>query len=163
MPSDDSAPRANPSAPSPPLSVCDIMSRQLVTVRMDDRLSHVKQLFLEHHFHHLLVVDQAKLVGVISDRDLFKATSPNIGTLSETDRDLASLNKRAHQIMSRNPITATTDMPIETAAKLLIEKNISCLPVVSAGNKLAGILSWKDILRSLLPFSRPVIRGQDKK
>jgi acetoin utilization protein AcuB len=51
----------------------EIMTKKAVTVRMDDSLSHVKDLFETHHFHHLLVVEQHKLVGIVSDRDLLKA------------------------------------------------------------------------------------------
>ena len=115
----------------------------------------VQELFREFRFHHLLVLEQRRLVGVISDRDLFKALSPAIGTLMETDRDRATLNKRAHQIMSRNPVSATVDVPIETAARLLIDKKVSCLPIVTDNQTLAGILSWKDILNSLCPPASP--------
>lgn len=131
-------------------TVGSIMSRRVVTVTMDDTLATIQDLFKKHRFHHLLVVDERTLVGVISDRDLLKALSPNIGTLSETDRDRATLHKRAHQIMSRNPIAATVGTPIESAATLMIEKNVSCLPVTTETLILEGILSWKDIMNALL-------------
>ena len=54
-------------------------------------------------------------IGVISDRDLLKALSPYIGTATETSRDVATLNKRAHQIMSRKPITIGPQAGIEGA------------------------------------------------
>ena len=137
-------------------TVGSIMSRHVVTATMDDTLATIQELFKEHRFHHLLVVEQRKLVGVISDRDLLKAISPNIGTLSETDRDRATLNKRAHQIMSRNPIAATAITPIEAAAKLMIEKKVSCLPITTEENTLVGILSWKDIMKALLASTASV-------
>ncbi|MEK9141540.1 MAG: CBS domain-containing protein [Nitrospirota bacterium] len=139
-----------------PLTVGDIMSRRVVTVSMDDTLAKVRELFTEFRFHHLLVLEERQLVGVISDRDLLKALSPNIGTLSETDRDRATLNKRAHQIMSRHPISVTTALPIKTAARLLIEKKVSCLPVVTENDRLEGIVSWKDILNALCPSVSPL-------
>lgn len=126
-----------------------IMSRRLVTVTMDDTLATVQQLFKEHRFHHLLVVEDRTLVGIISDRDLLKALSPNIGTLSETDRDRATLNKRAHQIMTRNPVSVRPTTPLATAASLMLEKKVSCLPVTSDEHRLEGILSWRDILKAL--------------
>jgi len=142
------SPKQAPPAHLP--TVDSIMSRRVVTATMDNTLATIQELFKEHRFHHLLVVEGPKLVGVISDRDLLKAISPNIGTLSETERDRATLNKRAHQIMSRNPISATASTPIEAAAKLLIEKKVSCLPITTKENSLAGILSWKDIMKALL-------------
>lgn len=146
---------AAPAAPARPLTAGQIMSRRVVTVTMDDTLAKAQELFREFRFHHLLVLEQRRLVGVISDRDLLKALSPAIGTLMETDRDRATLNKRAHQIMSRNPVSATADVPIETAARLLIDKKVSCLPIVTEDQTLAGILSWKDILNVLCPPASP--------
>lgn len=84
----------------------------------------VQQLFKEHRFHHLLVVDDRTLVGIISDRDLLKAISPNIGTMSETDRDRATLNKRAHQVMTSDPISVRPTTPF-AAATLMLEKKVS--------------------------------------
>jgi acetoin utilization protein AcuB len=145
----------DPTASAHPLTVGQIMSRRVVTVTMDDTLAKVQKLFREFRFHHLLVLEERRLVGVISDRDLLKALSPAIGTLMETDRDRATLNKRAHQIMSRHPVSATADVPIETAARLLIDKKVSCLPIVTDDQTLAGILSWKDILNVLCPPASP--------
>ena len=56
--------------------------------------------------------------------------SPYVDTLSETVRDRATLNKRAHQIMSRHCVTVRLGTSVETAGYMLIEKKISCLPVV---------------------------------
>lgn len=131
------------------------MSRRVVTITMDDSLAKARELFTELRFHHLLVVEQRRLVGIISDRDLLKAISPYVGTLSETDRDRATLNKRAHQIMSRNPITVRTDTTVEVAAQQLIEKKVSCLPVVTDGGKIEGILTWRDLLKASLSPSPP--------
>lgn len=132
-----------------------IMSRRLVTVTMDDTLATVQQLFKEHRFHHLLVVEDHALVGIISDRDLLKALSPNIGTMSETDRDRATLNKRAHQIMTREPISVHPTTPLTAAASLMLEKKVSCLPVTSDLHRLEGILSWRDILKALVALLQP--------
>jgi acetoin utilization protein AcuB len=59
------------------------------------------------------------------------------------------LNKRAHQIMSRNPITLPPDADIRDATKLILAARISCVPVVDAAFKPVGILTWRDLLRSL--------------
>ena len=131
------------------------MSRRIITVTMDDILATIQQLFKEHRFHHLLVVEDGALVGIISDRDLLKAISPNIGTLSETDRDRATLNKRAHQIMTRNPVAVRVVTPLDAAATLMLEKKVSCLPVTSDNQRLEGILSWRDILKALVVSAQP--------
>jgi acetoin utilization protein AcuB len=126
------------------------MSRQVVTVGMDDSLATVRSLFREHQFHHLLVLDGRRLVGVISDRDLLKALSPRLGTPSETERDLATLNKRAHQVMSRQVVTIQGGVSVAAAARVLLEKRVSSLPILSPDGALEGIVTWKDLLRGLL-------------
>ena len=127
-----------------------IMKQRVVTVEMDDSLETVQDIFRKVRFHHLLVVSREELVGVISDRDLFKAVSPFLGTFSETDRDLSTLQKRVHQIMTRKLITVSKGMSIRKAAQVLMEENVSCLPVVTEGRKIEGILTWKDILGAVL-------------
>ena len=132
------------------MSVRSIMTARVVTVEMDDRLDVVKQIFDTLKFHHLLVVDdRKKLSGVVSDRDLLKALSPYVGSAAETARDIATLNKRVHQIMSRNPITLHPEAQVADAVQLLLNQRISCIPIVDREFKPVGILSWRDILKSL--------------
>ena len=132
------------------MTVASIMTHKVVTVEMDDTLLTINMLFKHVKFHHLLVVENKKLVGVISDRDFLRTVSPFLKTVCETTRDRETLNKRAHQIMNRNPITVYPETSIETAANLLLEKNISCLPVVSSHGSIEGIVTWKDILKFYL-------------
>lgn len=133
------------------MNVEKIMSKTVVTVEMDDSLRVVKDIFDHTRFHHLLVVGSEKLVGVISDRDLLKALSPDIGTLRETTRDLACLNKRAHQIMTRNPVTLSSGAKVVDAVDLFNNRNFSCVPIVDENFRPVGIISWRDILKLLGP------------
>ena len=126
-----------------------IMSKSVVTVEMDDSLRMVKDIFDNIHFHHLLVVESGKLLGVISDRDLLKALSPNIGTAAETSMDVATLNKKAHQIMTRKPITLAPEAEIDDAIEIFNNYNISCIPVIDDEHKPVGIISWRDILKTI--------------
>jgi acetoin utilization protein AcuB len=99
----------------------------------------------------LLVLDQhKKLSGIVSDRDLLKALSPYVGSAAETTRDLATLNKRVHQIMTRHPITLHPRSEIAEAARVLLAHRISCIPVVDDEHKPVGIVSWRDVLKSLV-------------
>lgn len=126
-----------------------IMTQPVVTVDMDDSLAVVKDIFDHTRFHHLLVVESDKLFGVISDRDLLKALSPHIGTITETVIDAATLNKKAHQIMTRKPVTLTPNAEVYDAIDVFNNQNISCIPIVDNEQKLKGVLSWRDILKSL--------------
>jgi acetoin utilization protein AcuB len=132
------------------MSLAGVMTTRLVTVEIDDPLEVVKEIFDSVKFHHLLVVDSAtKLCGVISDRDLLRALSPYIGTASENARDTATLKKRVHQIMTRQPVTLPPDATVADAVKVFLEHRVSCIPVVGPGFKAVGIVSWRDVLKSL--------------
>ncbi len=132
------------------MNVASIMTRKVFTVDMDDSLKTVRNIFKHVEFHHILVDDGKKLVGVISDRDLLKAMSPFLGTPSENRCDTIALNKKAHQIMSNIIITIDAETSIEQANDLLLENDISCLPVVSQQGSVEGIVTWKDILKFYL-------------
>ncbi|MGL4474952.1 MAG: CBS domain-containing protein [Shewanella sp.] len=125
-----------------------MMSNRLVTVEMDDKISLVKDIFKHSKLHHLPVVENHQLVGLVSERDLLRALNPNVDNPLAKDSELICLNKRVHQIMSRKVITITADSSLAQAASLLVERNIGCLPVLR-DNQLVGILTWKDVLKSL--------------
>ena len=126
------------------------MTTRVVTIEMDDSLEVVRDIFKKVRFHHLLVVDNNRLVGIISDRDMLKAVSPFVGTMSETTRDRATLNKRAHQIMLHHPVTVRSSCSLQEAAELMLARGVSCLPITTVGGEVLGIVTWKDVLRAIL-------------
>ena len=149
---------------SPVATVEAVMTRVIITINMDDPLHQVQRIFQREGFHHLLVINEGELVGVISDRDLLSALSPYVNTPSEKRRDERTLHRRAHHIMSRHLITVTPRTPITQAAALLLQHNLTCLPVVGsagpvrarteshlwlvtvAGRRIEGIVTWRDVL-----------------
>ncbi len=134
--------------------IADIMSREPVTVGMDEDLRRVRELFELYRFHHLLVLLNGEVVGVISDRDLLRATSPFVGRASERPQDLATLNRRVHQIMTRKPVVVAPESPLPEAAQLMLTQRVSCLPVVPDTGGLAGIVTWRDVVRALMDGTR---------
>ncbi len=129
------------------MTVESIMSKKVFKVSMDDTIRTIRKILDNAYFHHLLVMDGNKLVGVISDRDVLKAVSPFIGTLSEHNYDLVTLNKKAHQIMNHKPITVFKYTSLHEAANIMLDNNISCLPVVSHEGEVEGIVTREDIIR----------------
>lgn len=123
------------------------MSRDVHSVTPDEYLLVLNDLFRKHRIHHLLVVEDDALVGVISDRDVLRAISPFLGTMAEQHRDARTLEMRAGEIMSRQPITVTPDATVQAAASLLLAHDISCLPVVDDDGAIHGILTSRDMLR----------------
>lgn len=131
------------------LSVGQIMTEKIVTVEMDDKLDVVKEIFDNLKLHHLLVTENEILFGVLSDRDLLRSLSPNLGKLSETAKDKETLHKRVHQIMTRKPITLRPEASLREAVNLLVTRNVSCVPIVDEGFKPVGIITWRDVMKAL--------------
>ena len=131
------------------MTIKSMMNSTIVTVEMDDSLQVIKEIFDHTRFHHLLVVESKRLCGIISDRDLLKAVSPNIGTAAETQRDAVTLNKKAHQIMSRKVITLLPEATVFDAIAIFNQHNISCIPVVNKQQQPVGVVSWRDILKMI--------------
>ena len=131
------------------MTLNEIMSSSLITVEMDDSLKVVKEIFDNASIHHILVVEQQSLLGIISDRDLLKSITPSLGTVAETNHDISILNKKAHQIMSRKLITLEPDASIKNAIDIFNQCDISCIPIIDKDKKAIGIVSWRDILKTL--------------
>ncbi|WP_159267647.1 CBS domain-containing protein [Zhongshania aliphaticivorans] len=125
------------------------MTSPVLTVDADERLARLSQIFSEKQLHHLLVVDEDRFVGVISDRDFYKSIGPRAQSQIANSVEAAALNKRAHQVMSRHPICVREHQSVEDVMDLLIAHQISCVPVVNSQNFPIGIISWRDVIKLL--------------
>lgn len=124
----------------------EIMTTELKTVSPRDTLSDIYDIFNQVPYHHLPVVNEGKIVGIISDRDVSQNTSPLYGTDEERLEDKALMEKTAAMIMTADVITIDNTTSIDTASILLLENNISCLSIADDDDVLIGLLTWKDIL-----------------
>jgi acetoin utilization protein AcuB len=138
-----------------------IMSKRVVTVGLDDSLRVIKEIFDEGKIHHLLVEEQNQLYGVISELVLWRAISPNLGSSFESVRDTATLNKRAHHIMTRKPITLPGEADIFEAISIFNRHRISCIPIVTSEQHIVGIITWRDIFLLLEVDSDALCRASD--
>jgi acetoin utilization protein AcuB len=126
-----------------------VMTNEIVTVKPDDTLGEVREVFDTHRFHHLLVVEHNKVIGIISDRDLLKHLSPFVGKLSERSQDAFTLQRKVHQFMSHTVVTIRPDTDIAQATRLMLEHGVSCLPVVDEREHPIGVATWRDILKAV--------------
>lgn len=129
------------------MSLSKVMSKNLITLEMDDDLGKAKAIFDQHKIHHILITNDNELVGVVTDRDIYKHLSPTIGTKNESPRDNSMLQKKLHLIMSRNLTTAREESSLNEAVLLFYDNHISCLPIVNEKMHPIGIISWRDILK----------------
>lgn len=128
------------------LTVRDVMTAGVTTVKLDATVESIQDIFEHSPFHHLLVVDSDHHVaGVISDRDLLRHLSPFIGKMAERPADLACLQRRAHQIMTRHPESVRADSLAADAARIMLEHRFSCMPVVDHERRPVGIVTLRDV------------------
>jgi len=129
------------------MKIEEIMNSNVICIDLDEKLSVVRELFIKQKFHHLMVTDKNNvLVAVISERDYFKATNSNLELPAANEKDLAMLNKRVHQIVTKKLVAIKQFTPFSEAIKVFHDTGVSCLPVINSKNKPVGILTWRDII-----------------
>ncbi|MFN6971918.1 MAG: CBS domain-containing protein [Rheinheimera sp.] len=133
------------------MSLASIMTKKVRVTTEDATLASLRTLFSEARFQHVPVIDSMhRLVGIVSVKDYFKALSPVIDSASDNTIDLYMQSRKVRQVMTSPVISVSQDIGILQAAALLVERNISCLPVVDNQQRLIGIVSWKDIMRRIV-------------
>lgn len=133
------------------LTASEVMTRNPVTVGLDATLGEVRAIFERVRAHHVPVVEDGRLFGLIAERDVLLALSPHLATPSETSRDTATLTKRAHQVMVRRPIVARPSTPVAEIAAVFRAGSIGSLPVVTEEWELIGIVTWRDLIAAAFP------------
>ena len=126
------------------LLVRDSMTREVETLTPETTAAEALALCRDRRIRHLPVVEDGRLVGIVSDRNLRSAT-PALGDPSRAE---ALQSIRVADVMSREVSTAHPDDPIEQAANEMREKRIGCLPVVEHGT-LIGIVTSSDVMEAL--------------
>lgn len=136
--------------------VSDIMTTEVITAGMDDTLGGIRKVLELHNCHHIPIVEDNELVGIVSDRDVLKGLSPTADLPIADNRALKTLKKKAHQIMTRHVITIGAQDSVEKAAAIFLEMNFSCLPVLGQSGDLVGIITKTDLLERLVAASAAV-------
>ncbi|MBU1438021.1 MAG: CBS domain-containing protein [Gammaproteobacteria bacterium] len=133
------------------MSLAAIMSKKVRVTTEDATLASLRTLFVDAKFQHVPVIDSMhRLVGIVSVKDYFKALSPVMDSASESTTELFMQSRKVRQVMSSPVFSVSQDIGILQAATYLVERNISCLPVVDSQQRLIGIVSWKDIMRRIV-------------
>lgn len=129
--------------------VRDLMTSEVATLKADETLDLAGDIMRLGRIRHMPVVSGERLVGILSQRDLFRAAiSSALGMAPSAEREWLG-RVAVREVMSTPVITARPDMPIRDAVELMIQHQIGCLPVVE-GDQLVGLLSESDCLRFLV-------------
>jgi acetoin utilization protein AcuB len=129
------------------------MSKDVVTIDADDSMTQAVNLMKEQNIRMLPVTRKGKLVGVVSDTDVKRASASDATTL-DVHELLYLLSKiKIKEIMSRNPITVPPDYTVEETAEILMQNKISGAPVVDKSGEIVGIITRDDLFKVLIALS----------
>lgn len=120
------------------MSVQTIMTRTVVSASPDAPVRDAIQLIDDSDIRHLPIVEDGRLIGIVSDRDL---------RAFERERSDELLATPLREIMSKEPVCLESSESIATAIDLMLEYKIGALPVVGETGELVGIVSYIDVLR----------------
>ena len=131
------------------MRVGDRMSRSQLTVKPWMALKAASELLHRERIRHLLVIDQGRLVGIVTDHDIRRALE--LGATRLEFHELLYLldTVRVQDMMTREVISVSPDTPVEEAARIMVEKRIGCLPVLE-GKTLVGVITRDDLLAALV-------------
>jgi acetoin utilization protein AcuB len=140
------------------MRVQDLMTTEVVTLEACDSLDLVDDIMRLGRVRHMPVLSDGRLVGLVSQRDLFRAGISSVLHFRRAAEQewLARISVR--EVMTPGVFTIQPDAPIGNAIDIMLAKHIGCLPVVD-GDKVVGILSETDCLRHL---ARVLARAEDK-
>jgi len=134
------------------------MSKPVITIDVDASMNDAIKLLKNHNIKMLPVMEKGKLVGIVTDRDLKRASASDATSL-EIHELLYLISKiKIREIMTQNPITVPHDYTVEETAEILLKHNISGVPVIDQYHEVVGTITQNDIFRILISLT-----GAEKK
>ncbi len=130
------------------MRIRDVMTKNPITIDSETLVLDAQKIMKENNIRRLPIVDKGKLVGIITQHDLLEASPSPATSLSIHELNYLLAKMKVKEIMKKNPLTLTPDIPFEEALKIGQEKKIGSFPVVDKG-KLVGIVTESDIVRFL--------------
>jgi CBS domain-containing membrane protein len=124
----------------------EIMAASPLTLRPEDTLDLANDLISLGRIRHIPVLDDGRLVGLLSDRDLIGTAASQIFGLKQKSKSALLKSVLIKDIMKKKVITVTSETKIGSAAHLMADKKIGCVPVMDDG-RLVGLVTTTNILR----------------
>jgi acetoin utilization protein AcuB len=135
------------------------MNPKVVTVDADDSMLDATKLMKEHGIRRLPVLEKGKLVGIVTDRDLKRASPSDATTLEAHEILYLIANIKVREIMSKNPITVPWNYTVEEAAEILLQAKISGMPVMDKDGKVIGMITQTDLFKVFISLTGVGKRG----
>ena len=136
-------------------SVESVMRREFASVASKERLDLVDDVMNLGRVRHLPVLDDGRLVGVVSQRDLLAAGLSKALDFDGSQRRTFMRSVEVAEVMARNPITVRPDASLREAARLMVQHRIGCLPVVDEAGRPVGLVTETDLLRGVYEIDAP--------
>jgi acetoin utilization protein AcuB len=135
------------------------MSKPAITIDADASMHDAIKLLKDHNIKMLPVMEKGNLVGIVTDRDIKRASASDATSL-EIHELLYLISKiKIREIMTKNPITVPQDYTVEETAEILLKHNISGVPVVDQFSDVIGTITQNDIFRILISLTGAEKRG----
>ena len=130
------------------MKIVDLMTQEVITVGPSQMLNDAVEAMRRRKIRHLPVVEGGKLVGIVTDRDV-KRARPSVFSGDQDEYDRVLNETPVDKVMTKDPYTVGPRDEIKEALKVMIERKIGAVPVVSNG-ALIGIVTDIDYLKAFL-------------
>jgi acetoin utilization protein AcuB len=131
------------------MRVSDLIAGPVVTIPPETPVLEARRLMQARAFRHLLVVEDGRLAGIITDRDIRLNMPSPATTLSVWEVNYLLARLTVGEVMTKSVIVVDPNRDAHEAAALLIAEKIGALPVVD-GDRLVGIVTETDFLRAFV-------------
>jgi acetoin utilization protein AcuB len=135
------------------------MSRNVITIDEEDSMQDAMKLMKQHDIRMLPVLKAGQLIGVVTDRDLKRASASDATTLDVHELLYLISKIKVKSIMTKNPISVPPELTVEETAEVLLNNKISGAPVVDEKGKVVGTITQTDLFRVLISLTGIGKRG----
>jgi len=125
------------------------MTRNVTTLEPESKLLDAVLLVRSSGYRHIPVVKDGRLVGILSDRDIQRASPSMYGDISPDEYNRIFETTHVGRVMAPEPITVTPKSTVPEAVQIMHENKFGALPVVEGDNQLVGIVTTTDLLSLL--------------
>lgn len=122
------------------------MTGEVVVAELANSIKQVQDLFVRYDMHHLPVVDNDKVIGIISQTDLLNCYDKLLKSGNTVSTDNLNSTFTVKGVMTAKPVSVAPVTTLKTAAEMMVEQHCHSLPVVENG-KIAGILTARDVVK----------------
>ena len=124
------------------------MTAEPETLEINHSLLDAVLLLRRANLRHIPILENGKLVGVLTDRDVGRFAPTMLLPLAPQDYNSVFENTSVEKVMTRNPVSTIPDAPLTEAVEMLYKNRLGCLPVLENGS-VVGIITKADMLRAL--------------